>query len=428
MDQEGNAEKAVGEERNGLMNDDHVSGVINQMNTRVNPHLVTAMVWASWIAIMLPRMVVVPLLPTIEQTYRVTHAQAGLLMTSYYYIYTVMQIPAGALSDRFGRRRFIIVSLIGSSLASLAFWMVQEFEQMLLFRAIAGFFAGLWYAPSISYLTASVRDEHRGKAMGMALSGPSVSDAVIFLMVGMLGVDDFGWRNYFLIYAFPGFFCGLANWFLVRERVKRTHNPVKPATQPGEVRKVLSNRVLFGILVHSIIFSLAMYSLRTFVPVYLVQSRGLSPSQMSFLMLSYAMSVVLSGPLGGYLVDQLGSGLPSLIALCVMCAVALSLPIAPMGGAIVIVLLLWGLMGQWSINAFSVVLTRLVPPQARGTFLGVQNSCLFFAAATGPLVLGYVADIGGFNVFFASALGLFVLALLVAVPVLKAQWGTGYFA
>jgi len=407
------------------VNNDHVSGDFDHMTARVNPRLVTAMVWASWTAIMLPRMVVVPLLPTIEQAYRVTHAQAGLLMTSYYYPYTIMQIPAGALSDRFGRRRFIVVSLIGSSLASLAFWMVQGFEQMLLFRAIAGFFAGLWYAPSISYLTASVRDEHRGKAMGTALSGPSVSDAVIFLMVGMLGVDDFGWRNYFLIYAFPGFFCGLANWFVVREPVKRAYNAAKPTVQPGEVRRVLSNRVLSGILLHSIIFSLAMYSLRTFVPVYLVQSRALSPSQASFLMLSYAISVVMSGPLGGYIFDWLGCGLPSLIALCIMGVVAVALPIAPMGGAMVIVLLLWGLMGQWSINSFSVVLTRLVPPQARGTFLGIQNSCLFFAAATGPLVLGYVADIGGFNVFFASALGLFVLAFLVAVPVLKAQWRTG---
>jgi len=407
------------------VNNDRVSGDFDHMTTRAKPSLVTAIVWASWTAIMLPRMIVVPLLPTIEQTYRATHAQAGLVMTSYYYLYTIMQIPAGALSDRFGRRRFIVVSLIGSSLASLALWTVQGFEQMLLFRAVAGLFAGLWYAPSISYLTASVRNEDRGKAMGIALSGSSLSDVVIFLMVGVLGVDGFGWRNYFLIYAFPGFLCALGNWHVIKEPVKGTDNGSKPTVQPGEVRRILKDRLLSRILLHTIIFSLAMYSLRTFVPLYLVQSRGLTSSEASLLMLSYAISIVLCGPLGGYLVDRLGSGLPSLTAFGIMCVVAVALPIAPMGGAMAIVLLLWGLMGQWSINSFSVVLTRLVPPQARGTFLGIQNSCLFFAAATGPLVLGYVADIGGFNVFFASALGLFVLAFLVAIPILRTQWRTG---
>ena len=160
-----------------------------------SPYLVTAIVSISWIALALPRMVMTALLPTIEASYQVTHVQSGLLMTSYFYAYTLMQIPTGILSDRFGSKRFIITALAGSSIVSLMLWRVESFEQMVLLRAIAGFFAGLWYAPSISFLTRSVRDRDRGKAMGIALSGPSVSDTMIFTMVGILGVDGFGWRK-----------------------------------------------------------------------------------------------------------------------------------------------------------------------------------------------------------------------------------------
>lgn len=386
-----------------------------------HPYLVTALVWASWTAIMLPRMVVTALLPTFESTYHITHAQSGLLMTSYFYAYTLMQIPAGFLCDRFGRKRFIVASLIGSSLASLALWRAQSFEQMILLRAIAGFFAGLWYAPSISLLTSSVRDQDRGKAMGIALSGPSVSDVTIFMMVGTLGVDGFGWRNYFVIYAIPGFVCALVIWFMIKKVTEKQGVPNRSISRRTEVREVLRNRVVLSILICAMAISIAQYSFRTFLPTYFVQSRGLTSSEASLLMVSYAASVILSSPLGGYLIDRVGCNLPSIITLITMYIVTLTLPVIPLGIPVVAVLLAWGLMGGWSVTAFSVLLTRLVPPQTRGAFLGILNSCTFFGAATGPLILGYAADIGGFSAFFASALVVFILASLAIIPVLKSQ-------
>ena len=386
-----------------------------------HPYLMTALVWASWTAIMLPRMVVTALLPTLESTYHITHAQSGLLMTSYFYAYTLMQIPAGILSDRFGSKRFIITSLVGSSIASLTLWQVESFEQMVLLRAIAGFFAGLWYAPSISLLTRSVRDRDRGKAMGIALSGPSVSDTMIFTMVGILGVDGFGWRNYFLIYAIPGFLCVLATWFMIREVTEKQGFPDQ-STGPRAQLRMLRNRVVLAILICAIAVSIAQYSLRTFLPTYYVQSRGLTSSEASLLMVSYAASIILANPLGGYLIDRLGYGLPSTITLATMYVVTLMLPVIPLGIPTVVVLLAWGLMGGWSVTVFSVLFTRLAPPHMRGTFLGILNSCTFFGAATGPLILGYVADIGGFDTFFVSVLLVFILASIAAIPVLRSHW------
>jgi len=342
-------------------------------------------------------------------------------MTSYFYAYTLMQIPAGMLSDRFGSKRFIITALAGSSIASLTLWRVESFEQMVLLRAVAGLFAGLWYAPSISLLTRSVRDRDRGKAMGIALSGPSVSDTLIFIMVGILGVDGFGWRNYFLIYAVPGFFCALATWFMIGEVTERQGLPDHFA-RPSARIEMLRNRVVIAILTCTVAVSIAQYSLRTFLPTYFVQSRGLTSSEASLLMVSYAASIILANPLNGYLIDRLGYGVPSTITLATMYVVTLMLPVIPLGIPAVAVLVAWGLMGGWSVTVFSVLLTRLVPPRMRGTFLGILNSCTFFGAATGPLILGYVADIGGFDVFFVSVLAVFILASVAAVPVLRSHW------
>lgn len=393
-----------------------------QMSSKHYSLLITATIWAGWTSIMLPRMVVTALLPTIEPAFHITHAQGGLLMTSYLYPYALMQIPIGALSDRFGRKRFMVAALSGSSLASLALLAVQSFEQMVVLRVVAGFFAGLWYAPAISLLTVSVSDNDRGKAMGVALSGPLVSDALIFLMVGTLGVESFGWRSYFLIYAIPGFICALGTWFIVRHVPGRPEGPQRTREERGNVWKILLGRDVLGILAFNAVLSLGTYSLRTFLPVYFVQARGLSSSEASLLMMAYATAVILASPLAGYLVDRFGSGRPSLVSLLLVGLVTLALPMVPMGLPAAATLFVWGLTGGWITTALSVLMTQIVPARVRGTFLGVLNACVFFGAATGPVILGYVADIGGFSAFFASALGLCALSSLIILPVLKAYW------
>ena len=395
-----------------------------KMHVERYPQLVTAMVWASWFSMMLPRTVVTALLPTIEVEYQISHAEAGLLMTSYLYPYALMQIPAGALSDRLGRKRFIIIALMGSSLASFALAGRLGFLQMIGLRVMAGLFAGLWYAPSMSLLALSVGEKDRGKAVGLAFSGPPVSDTVIYLMVGMLGVERFGWRNYFLIYAFPGLLCAFVTGLLVKEVAWPRHSSPPTIKKRQPVGKALKSRTMSGILFHNVAVFLAMYGLRTFLPVYLVQVRGLAPSEASLLMVAYAASVIPSGPLIGYLVDRFGFGRPSLFSLVTLCLVVSALSVIPVGVPMVFFLLLWGLIGGWTVTAFSVLLTRIVPVETRGTFLGILNSSTFLGAATGPLILGYAADVGGFGAFFALASGMCLLAAAFAFPILKAHWAS----
>ncbi len=360
------------------------------------------------------------LLPTIEASYQVTHAQSGLLMTSYFYPYALMQIPIGALSDRYSRKGFSAIGLFGSSIASLALLFAQSFAQMIVFRAIAGFFASLWYAPALGLLTLSVSSKHRGKAIGIALSGASAADAIAFLAVSLFGVDAFGWRSYFVAFSIPGFACALATWVFLTDVTKRPEDFPKDQAS-GETRAILKNQTVLRLLVFFAVFSLARDSIRTFLPTYLVQVRGLTASSSSLLMLAYATAFVLAGPTAGYLLDRFGYARPSAISFMAMSVGIFAIPLMPTGIPIAATLFAWGLMGSWVTTTQSVLLIRHVPSRLRGTFLGIQNSCTFLGSATGPLILGYAADIGGFGTFFVLALGLSILLATVMFPILRAE-------
>src|SRR2546428_13754239 len=58
------------------------------------------------------------LLPSIIGELQLSYTRAGLLASAFFYAYVLMQIPSGLLGDRFGRRRVLLIGLVGGALAA----------------------------------------------------------------------------------------------------------------------------------------------------------------------------------------------------------------------------------------------------------------------------------------------------------------------
>src|SRR2546427_5488302 len=77
------------------------------------------------------------LLPSIIGELQLSYTRAGLLASAFFYAYVLMQIPSGLLGDRFGRRRILVLGLLGGALAAGL-------------TGLAGSFAGLFVAPAVT--------------------------------------------------------------------------------------------------------------------------------------------------------------------------------------------------------------------------------------------------------------------------------------
>jgi len=380
------------------------------------PTTVVSVIWLGWLAILLPRMIITPLIPQIEQTYSIPHAQAGLLMTGYLLPYAAAQAMVGPLCDRFGPRRFIIVSMLGSSIASLLIWLTTSFEQMLVLRVLAGTLAGMWFAPSTTLVTLSAKDLDRGKAMGIVFMGGSIGNVLIFLLVGYLAPILADWHTFFLIAPIPGLTAAILILLFVKEtpRLKAARLSSGGFDAKAVVAGLRKRQVVILLALNMFLMT-ANWALRTFVPTYLVQVQGLTTSEASLWMLIFAAANVSADPIAGFLADRLGSRLPGLASLTAMCLASLTLPLTLPGTSLLFVLLLWGLIGGWNFTLFNVLITRLVPTSVRGTFLGIYNSLGFVGASIGPILFGYVADVAGFTSFFNLSLGMYLIAVALAV-------------
>ena len=97
-------------------------------------HLVWGLLVYAWVANYMIRMALSSLLPPIMAELSLSYTRAGLLATAFFYAYLAMQLPAGFLGDRLGRKRVLIGGILLGVLASLATGLAGSFWALFVAR------------------------------------------------------------------------------------------------------------------------------------------------------------------------------------------------------------------------------------------------------------------------------------------------------
>jgi len=383
-----------------------------------------AVVWACWFSLILVRFVIPPILPLIEADLNISRTSSGLLMSAYLFPYALMQVPAGIISDRIGSKRPMVVGIFGSSVATALSWLTYDFGQLLVLRAFAGTFGGLFFAPSTA-LVASKESKRTGSALGITFTGGPIARTVIYLFVGLLVSVLQGWRPFYLISSIPGLIAGPVALILIDEGnsgnlAERSARSVFSTTIPQLV-DLMKSRVVITIFLFNLLISVAEWGLTTFTPEYLVNAKQLSVSLASLLSLVSPLFGIFSAPFSGYLSDRFGFARPTLIAMITMCAVSSLLPALTESFQLIPLFSVWGFLGGIWWTASITLVTNRISPSIRGAFLGLYNSMNFFGGTLGPIILGLVVDLAGFQALYFSALLIYTFGIFLTISISRSK-------
>src|SRR5262245_3018839 len=118
----------------------------------------------AWAANFVIRIGFSALLPSIIGELQLSYTRAGLLASAFFYAYVLMQIPSGLLGDRFGRRRVLLIGLIGGGLAAGLTGLAGSFAALFLARALTGAFQGSLFSNDRAIIATVTPPDQIGRA------------------------------------------------------------------------------------------------------------------------------------------------------------------------------------------------------------------------------------------------------------------------
>jgi len=333
----------------------------------------------------------------------------GLLLSAFFWTYSISQIGTGWLVDRVEVKWVYAGGFVLWSVATLGTAGVSSFAGLLYMRFLLGVGEAVTYPASSRVLAAVIPENRRGLANSLIDLGARIGPA-LGTFCGALMVVKYGWRALFLITGGCGLLW-LAPWLIAAPSALATRT-IAAAAAPISWSMLLRRRAVWGTCGGLFGANYAWYFILSWLPSYLVRERHFSLNSVAYWGALPYLFMAVSSLGGGILADRwIARGrspvrvrrqfLVTGLALTAVCMPAVLIP--RLEFAVAGLLVTCFTFGIYASNLFSLTQT-LAGPSAAGRWTGVQNACGNLAGVVSPAVTGWIVkETGQFALAFVGA-------------------------
>ncbi len=356
-------------------------------------------------------------LPQIRMSFPLTAGAAGILLSAFFWAYTLLQTPAGWVVDRFGLKWPYAVGLLLWSAVSAAAALASSLSGLIALRILLGIGEAIVTPASIRYIRKNFAEHERGLPIGIFMSGTKYGPAIGAPIATYL-VLAFGWRWMFVLNGALGLIW-LVPWFLfVRDDSKSARMQEKlGAGKPVSWGAIFSTPVMWGTCLATFCYMYFVYFCMTWMPTYFKERYGLSLTASGwFTFMSFAGMGTIA-ILAGWAADRLiARGLNAVTVRKTFTMLGFLLAFSEVFGAfsdsktLTLFLAVFSLCGLGLATANYWALTQtLTPASASASVAGIQNTAANLAGIAAPWITGLLVQrTGNFNAPLI-AIGLWLL-------------------
>ena len=351
---------------------------------------------------------------TIIALWKVDPGTAGLAVTVTLVASALGGWLAGFVADRIGRVRTLQITIIWFSFFSLLCAFVQDFNQLLIARALLGLgFGGEWAAGAV-LMGETIRPQYRGRAVGSVQSGWAIGWGAAVLAQALLFSylpAEQAWRWMFAVGALPALLVFYLRAFVEEPAVSvATMARQKSSGDRPALWEIFSGPILKTTILASLVATGCQggyYAITTWVPRFLTAERKLSIVGSTGYLAALIIGSFVGYLVGAWLADRIGRR--KLFLIFSIGAIALILiytQVELSNSALWLVGFPLGFFASGYFSGMGAFLTELYPTRLRGSG---QGFCYNFGRGIGaffPYLVGELSKTTG----LANAIAIFAVA------------------
>lgn len=370
--------------------------------------LIYGILVSSFMLVFFHRMVPAVVSAELMTAFNTTGATLGSLAAMYYYVYTVMQIPAGVLADTIGARTVAVTGNLVAGIGSIVFGLAESIEIAFVGRFLVGLGVSVIFVGLMKSNTLWFNERIFGIISGLTVLlgnlGAVLSAGPLAYLLGFIS-----WRTAFLVIGAASLLLAALALLFVRNRPEDAGFPSlramegKPALAPRQqhwlqdMKSVWSNRHAWPGFWFNFGMAGSLFSLVGLWGIPLLRDlHGLTRSEAAGYTTLSLLMIAGSSFLLGWISDRLGVRKPVMVAgaLCYLlsCAALMWAPWQPgLSGYLLFALL--GLTGSGFVLSYANA-KEVCDPALAGMGISVVNTGLFLGAAIMQPLFGWVLDRG----------------------------------
>jgi MFS family permease len=288
-----------------------MKNILNKGNQTTGKYVAFVLLYLGWCISYIDRAAINIALASIGKEFSLNPSVLGVVLSTFFIGYAIMQLPGGWLADKFGSKRVIIFSLLLWSLFTVATGFAWSLTSLIVIRFLFGIGEGAFPCASLKGVAEYFPKAERPKMTAALLSSNYVGSAIAPIVIVPLMLH-FGWRHMFLTFGVLGIAFVVIYWFVVKP-AKVQEQGEGGEGKTGQLQKVNMKELLKMPLMWQLVIawfglSLVNKGLDSWMPTYLLTVRHLDLKSVGLLTPLPFIAAGVSTAIGGWVMDRFFDG------------------------------------------------------------------------------------------------------------------------
>ena len=190
--------------------------------------LILSVVVAAYVLSFFQRFAPAGIAQDLAASFQTSAASLGVLAATYFYVYTLMQVPTGILVDTLGPRRILLIGGMIAGGGSLLFGMAQSIDGALIGRTLIGLGVSVTFIAMLKIIAVWFEEHRFASVVGLSMLVGNFGSVLAGSPLSWVA-QTAGWRGVFVGVGILSLLLGLLSWVLVRDRPDAADGPVPSA-------------------------------------------------------------------------------------------------------------------------------------------------------------------------------------------------------